>query len=232
MPSEHGDHFNHDPQALRYDANVRDETNPIRDGYAATLAWTCEAVAATAGDLVVDLGSGTGNTALGLDTRVRILGVDLSEKMTALAREKLAGRPHVDFVIADLLDWIVDPDGTPFDGLVSTYAVHHLTEEEKEQLFEGLWCRLRPGGRAAFGDLMFADEAAEREVVAALVAAGHDWMPEEVEEEFFWHVDRAVAAFERCGFEVLETRRFSDLSWGIAVRRPEEADPATPSAVT
>jgi protein-tyrosine phosphatase len=36
MPSEHGAYFNHDPQALRYDNNVRDEGNPIRDGYAAT----------------------------------------------------------------------------------------------------------------------------------------------------------------------------------------------------
>jgi putative AdoMet-dependent methyltransferase len=222
MPSEHGAYFNHDPQALRYDNNVRDEGNPIRDGYAATLAWTSAMVKAQPGDLVVDLGSGTGNTALGLDPDVRILGVDLSEKMTALARSKLADREHVAFVIADLLDWMLDPQGPSFDGLVSTYAVHHLTAEEKVRLFEGLWQRLRPGGRAAFGDLMFASAKDQEAVVAELVAAGHDWMPEEVEDEFFWHVDRAVAALERIGFELLETRRFSDLSWGIAVRRPTD----------
>ncbi len=219
MKSTHGDQFNHDPWAAGYDRNVLNERDPIRTGYAETLRWVCAAVGAAPGDLVVDLGSGTGNTALGLDPNVRILGIDLSERMTALARVKLADRPHVEFVIADLLTWM-SADDPRFDGLVSTYAVHHLTESEKVTLFEGLWRRLRPGGRAAFGDLMFADAASQERVVARLVAAGHDDMEEEVEEEFFWHVDQAVASFEKIGFTVLETRRFSDLSWGIAVQRP------------
>lgn len=46
-----------------------------------------------------------------------------------------------------------------FDAVLSTYAVHHLTGAEKVLLFQLIWERLWPGGRAVFGDLMFADEA-------------------------------------------------------------------------
>ena len=56
----------------------------------------------------------------------------------------------------DLLSYAANPDRV-FDIVVSTYALHHLTDEEKGVLFDTLWSRIRPGGKAIFGDLMFAE---------------------------------------------------------------------------
>ena len=39
------------------------------------------------------------------------------------------------------------------DVALSTYVVHHLTQQEKELLFDQLVRRLLPGGCALFGDL-------------------------------------------------------------------------------
>jgi hypothetical protein len=63
MRSQHAHTFNHDEWAAGYDADVADETNPIRAGYQATLGWVVERAAVGPDDAVVDLGIGTGNLA-------------------------------------------------------------------------------------------------------------------------------------------------------------------------
>jgi SAM-dependent methyltransferase len=62
MNSVHADEFNHNPYASRYDADVRQEDNPIRAGYSAVQAWLGQMVAEDTA--VLDLGCGTGNTIL------------------------------------------------------------------------------------------------------------------------------------------------------------------------
>jgi putative AdoMet-dependent methyltransferase len=98
---------------------------------------------------------------------------------------------------------------------VSTYAVHHLPEPEKLLLFRRIRAALAPGGRAVFGDLMFGDLAARERALAE--HAADPSVADAIREEFFWDLATAVPALERLGFAV-ETRRFSDLSWGVAAR--------------
>jgi putative AdoMet-dependent methyltransferase len=209
MRSRFADAAVHDAQAARYDGLVRNEAHPIRAGYAACLAWV--AARAEPGDAVLDLGTGTGNLALRLPP-CRLVCVDLSAEMTRVARAKL---PHdVTFVQADVLEYF-DARRGPFDVVVSTYALHHLTDDEKGLLFDRVRNALAPGGRAVFGDLML-ENAAERERLLAKYAQD-DSVAGAFREEFFWDLASAVPALERLGFRV-ETRRFSELSWGVAAR--------------
>ena len=143
--SLHGDRFNHDTEVDGYDADVADESNPIRDGYAATLAAVIAAAAAQPGDTVVDLGTGTGNLALRLPPVARLVCVDISAGMLAAAREA-AGRDRVRK--ADLLEFAERVPAA--DAIVSTYALHHLTAGGKSPLLGALARALRPGGRLAY----------------------------------------------------------------------------------
>src|SRR5690242_13860845 len=75
--------------------------------------------------LVLDLGTGTGETAarvLAAHPGARLVGVDASAQMAAIAEKRLAGLPASVRVgrIEDPL-----PEG-PFDLVVSALAVHHL----------------------------------------------------------------------------------------------------------
>ena len=106
-------------------------------------------------------------------------------------------------------------DSPQFDVLVSTYTIHHLTEPEKQQLFAHIHRRLRPGGRAVFGDLMIADQASEPRVQQHFRDIGQPEVAEDIDEEFFWYVDAAQAGLAALGFQV-QIERFSALSWGIA----------------
>ncbi|MEM7248009.1 MAG: class I SAM-dependent methyltransferase [Acidobacteriota bacterium] len=215
MRSQFADEFNHDHSAAGYDADVADESNPIREGYAATLRWVAERCAIAPTDRVLDLGCGTGNLALQL-LPSRLTGVDVSANMLAIAREKLAEHDGVDFVQDDLLACL-EGRSRELDVVASTYAIHHLTEDEKSVLHGRIREALRAGGRVAFGDLMFADDEARAAFLDDLREKGKANVAAAIEEEFFWSVARNVERLEELGFAV-ETKQFSRLSWGIAAR--------------
>ncbi|MEZ4862598.1 MAG: class I SAM-dependent methyltransferase [Caldilineaceae bacterium] len=219
MQSQHVDEFNHDPWAAGYDEDVRNEADPIRAGYAAVLDWVVASAQIQPQDVVIDLGIGTGNTSQRIAAAQELIGVDISTHMMALARPKLAHLPQVTLVQADLLGFFAQRQ-RHCDALFSTYAIHHLTDDEKALLFRQIWQALAPGRRAVFGDLMFADAAAQSEITQKYAAAGDSEMVETFAEEFFWQLDLATYALHQANFHLVEVKRFSELSWGVCVEKP------------
>ena len=142
-----------------------------------------EAVAAaTAGvqaERVLELGTGTGETAL----RVRAgqpaaqwIGIDASEAMLARARERL---PDADLRLQRLEDEL--PEGT-FDLVVSALVVHHLDGAGKRALFARVARVLRPGGLFVLGDVVVPAEGQEGPIEI-------DWemdVPDSVEDQLAW----------------------------------------------
>ena len=93
-----------------------------------------DAVAAEAsGRTILELGTGTGETALRVLARnpgARLTGIDASEAMLAAARTRLPAE-------TDLREQLLEdplPAG-PFDVVVSVLAVHHLDGNGKRDLF-------------------------------------------------------------------------------------------------
>jgi putative AdoMet-dependent methyltransferase len=153
MRSVHGPVFNHDDHATDYDADVRNEKDPIRAAYHDVLAWVISEARIDSSSRVLELGSGTGNLSCLLDRSGELVCVDLSERMEAIARSKSGHLVNRRFIKADILE-VFDYERAPFDSVISTYAIHHLTDEEKRLLFAKIFTGLVPGGRAVFGDLM------------------------------------------------------------------------------
>ena len=108
---------------------------------------------------------------------------------------------------------------TSLDAVASTYAVHHLTPEEKPLLFRSVWDRLRPGGKAVFGDLMFESAESETAICDAYARNGDEQLVEDIRDEFFWYLDVTTRQLGELGFEV-STTRFSELSWGVIADKP------------
>ena len=67
---------------------------------------------------------------------------------------------------------------------------------------------------------MFESEAARAGIAAAWSDDERAQVLVSVEEEHPWRIDRTVVDLRAAGLDVVETKRFSVLSWGIcAVRR-------------
>lgn len=215
MRSEHADDFNHDAYASTYDAQVADETNPIRTGYRRALDWIRSVVAECSS--ILDLGTGTGNVIAAFPANVRWVAVDVSRQMMAVARRKLEGRA-VDFVESDLLEYVERPDVQSFDAVVSAYALHHLTEEEKGRLLRRVPDLLGSDGKAAFVDLMYLNERHRDELLGRYRDSCRD-IVEGIREEFFWDVEKTRRMLDRDRW-IVTIERFSELSWGILLERP------------
>jgi putative AdoMet-dependent methyltransferase len=137
--------------------------------------------------------------------------------MEVIAGSKLGHIPNRRFIKADILE-VFDCERAPFDSVISTYAVHHLTDDEKRLLFSKVFTSLVPGGRAVFGDLMLRNQEEKPSKIQDYLTKGDAKTAQAIEEEFFWSIDAAKVDLIELGFQV-ETKRFSDLSWGVVARK-------------
>jgi len=169
-----------------------DEMREEVPGYEELQAAVAEATGGVNAGRVLELGTGTGETALRVLARhpaAEWVGVDASEAMLARARERL---PATDLRLGPLEDDL--PDG-PFDLVVSVLAVHHLAAEAKRDLFRRVASVLAPGGRFVLGDLVVARPGEEGPIVV-------DWemdVPDSAADQLEW---LGEAGFVACATHV------------------------------
>jgi len=111
-------------------------------GYAALLEEVPEEV-----QRVLDLGSGDGRLleyVLHVRPQARGVALDFSPFMLDQLRNRFGHRAGVE-IVGHNLDEPLPPLGT-FELVVSSFAIHHLTDERKRQLYREIWTLLAPGG--------------------------------------------------------------------------------------
>jgi SAM-dependent methyltransferase len=96
---------------------------------------------------VLDLGTGDGRI-MGLIRAelpaVTGVAADFSDTMLTAARDRFAADTSVEVVRHDLDDPL--PDWGAFDAVVSGFAIHHVSDTRKRQLFGEIFDLLEPGG--------------------------------------------------------------------------------------
>ncbi|MEK5037596.1 class I SAM-dependent methyltransferase [Sporosarcina sp. FSL K6-3457] len=108
---------------------------------------------------VLDIGFGTAVLASKLyDHGHELDGLDFSAKMIAIAQAKMP--------MANLLEWDIS-NGLPenivvnqYDAIISTYTLHHLTDEDKLTFITNLLPLLSEGGKIFIGDIAFQTRVA------------------------------------------------------------------------
>ncbi|GGE19622.1 putative methyltransferase [Marinithermofilum abyssi] len=144
-----------DQWAASYDAAVagqHPEYREVFEKYTDILNRVVRTLSLPQGSRVLEIGVGTGNlTHRLIQAGYEVTGVEPSLEMRRQALQKL---PRLNLYPGHFLDL---PNGN-YDGVVSTYAFHHLTDPEKETALEMLAERLGPKGRIIFADTMFRDD--------------------------------------------------------------------------
>jgi ubiquinone/menaquinone biosynthesis C-methylase UbiE len=113
------------------------------EGEAALLEWLPKRSAR-----VLDLGSGDGRL-LSIVTRAcapgELVALDFSKTMLERLQDRFASTPGIRIVSHDL-DHPLPSDLGNFDAIVSSFAIHHLSDSRKRELYEEVYARLQPGG--------------------------------------------------------------------------------------
>ncbi|MGI2328277.1 class I SAM-dependent methyltransferase [Planococcus sp. YIM B11945] len=143
-------------------ANNYDETVQISEennlypfaGYKAILNLIFNETMQKEKSYIFDIGFGTGILTSNLyDHGHHIDGVDFSAEMIALAQVKMPA--------ANLMEWDIT-NGLPeaikeksYDSIISTYALHHLEDEQKVVFIKELLSLLKKDGTIYIGDIAF-----------------------------------------------------------------------------
>ncbi len=213
MKSQYSEYFNHDEDADFFDEDVQNENNPVRTGYSEILRITRSLV--PSGSRVLDLGCGTGNTILALKSPASVTAVDVSEKMMEIAGTKLPGR-NIEYIRDDILHFVDSNDLRSYQYIVSTYALHHLTPDEKNKFLKILAEKTSGHVRILIGDLMYEN----RRDLERLIEKYRNTHPDVLEGfslEFYWNVEETKSAVCRLDLSA-EFKRISDLSWFVGIK--------------
>ncbi len=182
-------------------------------------------LAVTAGDVVADIGCGTGILAIEAARRVNTVhAVDVSMVMLNHARARARDNDlgnicfhHAGFLSVDLAE-------NSLDLVTSKYALHHLPDLWKGLALHRLHRTLKPGGRLFLRDVVFSATPAEFGTVAAdwtkWMEAKTGYAPEEIaghirdeHSTFAWIVEGLI---REAGFR-LESAGYSGRTYGDLV---------------
>ena len=173
-----------------YDAAVglSDEENSYPfAGYKDVLGYIYQEIMSKKNARVLDIGFGTGTLTKKLyENGCDVYGQDFSERMIELARQKME-KAHLyqgDFtkgLVKELSD-------CKYDFIVGTYAMHHLTDEQKVEFFKSLLERLNDGGKLLIGDVAFETR---KELEKCRDEAGDSWD----EDEIYFVIDELRKSF-------------------------------------
>lgn len=179
-----------------YDESVRlaDENDAYPfAGYATILKEIYGRVCASGAKAVLDIGFGTGTLAGQLYQQgCDVFGQDFSSRMIQLAQEKM---PRAQLYQGDFsLGLVQTLKQQRYDAIIATYALHHLTDEQKVAFFQELLPLLQDNGCIYVGDVAFATRAQLEQCKAQ---AGDDWDASEI----YFVYDELKQAFPQLRFE-------------------------------
>ncbi|HEX7063781.1 MAG TPA: class I SAM-dependent methyltransferase [Bacillales bacterium] len=159
-------------------------------------------VAKRAKGRVLEFGVGTGN----LTEKLRksgheVYGIEPSKAM----REKTRTRfPEMKLVDGDFLQY---PEFEhPVETIVSTYAFHHLTDDEKELAIRKYSERLPKGGKIVFADTLFEDREAKMRLLQRVEEQGYNNLLHDLKTEYYPFLETLKEMFTTNGFSVNFTR--------------------------
>ncbi|MFT8310025.1 MAG: class I SAM-dependent methyltransferase [Sporolactobacillus sp.] len=175
-----------------------------------------EEVAEHARGSVLEFGVGTGNLTQKLIKRgLDVSGIEPSEKMRQKAIEKI---PQLNVSDGDFLDFPI-PNHT-INTIVSSFAFHHLTDDEKDQAIEN-YSRLLPfNGRIVFADTLFDSELEKKKVHRWANMNGYTHLLKDLRTEYYPLRGTLYTAFRKHHF-VPYFKQLNRFAWLIVAEKKE-----------
>lgn len=196
-----------DPEEVAAYNKAGETKGSLQATYIFNLAYASEAISGAKS--VIDLGCGPANFLLmlaELHPEIEFVGVDLSETMLDIARQKALGKnlKNVKFQCMDISTLNTISDQT-FDAAISTFALHHLPKRSSlENTFYNIRRILKPNGKIYIFDF---GRLKSLKSVFYFAYRDRDSLP----YLFTLDYERSLrAAFRIEDFQELKTRYFGD----------------------
>ncbi|MFS0671874.1 class I SAM-dependent methyltransferase [Ornithinibacillus sp. 179-J 7C1 HS] len=159
---------------------------------------------------VLEFGVGTGNlTKKIMDKGHHVIGIEPSPAMREIAKVKL---PKLSIQDGDFLNFPV-PDNQ-VNTIVSSYAFHHLNDQEKEEAIKKLAKLLPKGGKIVFADTLFVSDLARQRKIKEALDSGFLALAEDLRREYYPNLETIERIFSDNNFNV-SFKQMNEFVWLI-----------------
>ena len=190
-----------DGWADAYDLAVADtdgEYQEVFENYQEILKTAVKKIDKSKRSTVLDIGSGTGN--LGYVASLAgyaVKGIEPNAKMREIAAKKY---PEIRFADGSFLN-IPVKDGS-VDAVITSYAFHHLTDDEKALAVKKLATSLKPLGKVVIADTMYDSIETRKSILEDALAKGRNNLAQDLRTEFYTTHQVLKNIFVEAGFSV------------------------------
>ncbi len=131
---------------------------------------------------VLEFGVGTGNlTKTLMEKGHLVFGIEPSASMREIAIAKLGS--EVSITDGDFIQFKMP--NTKIDTIVSSYAFHHLTDDEKANALAIYSKFLQKGGKIVFADTIFENELAYKKMIETAKEKGYYNLANDLQSEYY-----------------------------------------------
>ncbi|WP_010650174.1 class I SAM-dependent methyltransferase [Oceanobacillus massiliensis] len=195
--------------AIDYDKSVVGEDPQYREVFS-NYEQILDAVVGESSGTVAEFGVGTGNLTIKLlKAGHNVFAIEPSKAMREIAKKKI---PSLSIIDGDFLDYPTFAE--QIDTIVSTYAFHHLTDNEKKTAINKFAALLPSTGKIIFADTMFRTVKDKQKKIAEAIRKSHHDLADDLQREYYPTIDTMKNTFETSNFDV-SFRQMNDFVWII-----------------
>lgn len=165
---------------------------------------------------VMEFGVGTANlTRKMIEQNKVVLGVEPSSEMRRIAKVKC---PEAAIYNGNFLEYPALL--SPIRSIISSFAFHHLTSDEKVEAIQKFRERLEGEGEVIFIDTLFKDEAHKHELIRDAESQGFLNLAQDLQEEHYPYLEEIREMFVEEEFEVT-FEQLNKYAWLIRAKKGE-----------
>ncbi|USG63695.1 MerR family transcriptional regulator [Brevibacillus ruminantium] len=194
------DRWNFNQIANQYDAMVTKKTRGFYpyEEYERILEETFQETAPLPEELGLDAGTGTGNLAKRFsDAGIKMCAFDQSPQMLKVCQQK---NPAIETKLGSFFAFPYLE--SQFDFVVTSLALHHLTDEQKTLALAECKRVLKSSGRLIIADSMFVDNEQRASHLHELRLSGNLEAVAEIEDEYYANRSKLMTDLRELGFSV------------------------------
>lgn len=172
-----------------------------------------DAVADRVSGKTIEFGVGTGNLFEKLlNKQIDVIGIEPNERMLEIAKSRF---PNTKMVDGDFLNF---PKTENVHNIVSSYAFHHLTDDEKSQAFELYHHLLVDDGEVIFADTLFKDDTHHQRAIDDAKEKGFSNLAQDLMREYYTTLPKMEDIITKAGFQV-SFKQLNDFVWLIHAKK-------------
>ncbi|MCP3032090.1 class I SAM-dependent methyltransferase [Halobacillus sp. A1] len=165
---------------------------------------------------VLEFGVGTANlTQKTVAQNKVVVGIEPSEEMRRIANVKC---PEAAVYAGDFINF---PElEMPVRSIISSFAFHHLNEQEKRLALKKYYDKLDTDGEVIFIDTLFKDEVYKQQLIKDAEQKGFLNLAQDLSEEYYPYLEDLEQMFLQLGFEV-SFKQLNKFAWLIQAKKGE-----------